>query len=184
MSETLIKKCVFCHEEFTVKNAKSYRNRMYCSVKCRIAAKPHEGKPVNKQRVELTCLACGNKFLVKASRANKAHYCSVECYNKKRGMPGETNPAWNGGMVLDVHGYLLKKVEKDYPGANCKGYIRNCRYVWQETTGEILKATDVIHHINGIRSDDKIENLQKYASHSEHIRIAHNGKTARGEAAV
>ncbi|WDL96938.1 HNH endonuclease [Alicyclobacillus sp. ALC3] len=153
----------------------------YCSRACAQKVNFSNLRDGANRPVEKTCLVCGRPFAVKAVRSETAKYCGTKCYAeaKRELFKMENNPQWNGGVVIDVHGYRLRKVGPDYPGANSKGYIRNARYVWQETTGDVLKAGEEIHHINEDRLDDRIENLQKFASHAEHVRIGHNGRPTR-----
>lgn len=49
------------------------------------------------------------------------------------------------------------------------------RYVWTQANGPIPKGA-IIHHVNGVRGDNRLENLELVASVSEHI----SGKHGRG----
>jgi hypothetical protein len=39
--------------------------------------------------------------------------------------------------------------------------------------GRYLILSEVVHHINGDRHDNKITNLELFSSHSEHIKSRH-----------
>ena len=41
----------------------------------------------------------------------------------------------------------------------------------EEHLGRYLKPNEVIHHINGIKDDDKIENLELFQDNSKHIKL-------------
>jgi len=43
----------------------------------------------------------------------------------------------------------------------------------EEKIGRYLKPVEVVHHINEIRDDNRIENLQMFANDLEHQRVAH-----------
>ena len=73
-------------------------------------------------------------------------------YGNKRG--------WKGGEVKDVHGYILV-YSPDHPNRNAQGagYVKRSRLVMEKELGRYLKKNEVVHHRNGIRDDDRIENL-------------------------
>jgi len=56
-------------------------------------------------------------------------------------------------------GYL-KKMCKGHPNADKDGYVLEHRLVMEEHVGRYLTADEVVHHINGTRDDNRIENLQ------------------------
>ncbi len=72
----------------------------------------------------------------------------------------------NGFGFLD-HGYV--RVNK----GGCKFYLH--RLIWEKFNGPITNG-GVIHHINGVRSDNRIENLQ-LMSRGQH-KALHNSKEA------
>jgi len=56
----------------------------------------------------------------------------------------------------------------NHPCANNKGYVLEHRLVMERQLGRYLLPEEVIHHINHIRDDNRIENLQLMANQSEH----------------
>ena len=51
---------------------------------------------------------------------------------------------------------------RKFPGSHKSGYALRTRIVWWLHTGEILQGDSKnIHHVNGIRNDDRISNLEK-----------------------
>jgi hypothetical protein len=46
------------------------------------------------------------------------------------------------------------------PGADNKGRMLEHRYVMQEHLGRPLTSAETVHHINGNKTDNRIENLQ------------------------
>lgn len=85
-----------------------------------------------------------------------------------RGKRGETHPQWNGGRYRRKQGYILLKMP-DYPGASKQGYVLEHRMVYEQSRGVTLPPKVVIHHINGVKDDNRPENLVA-VSRVEHVR--------------
>ena len=92
---------------------------------------------------------------------------------------GDKNPKWKGGKTYNYSGYVYV-LDKDNPEANEKGYIFEHRKVMREHIGRELEKHEVVHHINGIRDDNRIENLE-LLSRGEHTAFHHTGATHSDE---
>lgn len=81
---------------------------------------------------------------------------------------GEKNPKWNGGRVKSKGYVLLYKPE--HPFANKKGYVQEHRLVIEEANKITLLPMALVHHKNGIKDDNRLENLE-VLSKTEHMRL-------------
>lgn len=57
-------------------------------------------------------------------------------------------------------GYVLVKAEPDDPMAMRNGYVPEHRQVMARHLGRPLEKFENVHHINGVRDDNRIENLE------------------------
>lgn len=65
---------------------------------------------------------------------------------------------YKGGKTSHGDGYM-KLLLPDHPRANKLGYVLEHIVVMEKHIGRHLKKGEVVHHINGIKSDNRIENL-------------------------
>lgn len=70
------------------------------------------------------------------------------------------------------NGYIMRKVN-NHPRQNSRGYVPEHRLVYERYLGRFLDCKEVIHHINGDREDNRIENLQLSIENGEHIKEYH-----------
>lgn len=76
-----------------------------------------------------------------------------------KAMIGEKNPSWKGGVVPNGRGYLLERCE-GHPRATKKGsYVFQHILVFERFHNCCVLKWGVIHHINGDKQDNRIENL-------------------------
>lgn len=84
---------------------------------------------------------------------------SLRRWNIKNEHPhGSEHPSWKGGRYKDDKGYI-RIYAPDHPyGKN--GYVLEHRLVMENKLGRYLLRTESVHHINGIKDDNRPENLQ------------------------
>jgi hypothetical protein len=52
--------------------------------------------------------------------------------------------------------------------------ILHHRYIMEQSIGRKLTKNERVHHINGIRTDNRIENLELFKDNAEHMKNAHH----------
>lgn len=96
-------------------------------------------------------------------------------YGKKR----EQNPNWKGGRKVRADGYVLVMAPDHHPHAISSGrrqskrYILEHRLVMERHLARYLDPKEVVHHINGNPSDNRIKNLRLHSSQSAHVSQEH-----------
>jgi hypothetical protein len=88
---------------------------------------------------------------------------------------GTDHHKWKGGTYMHSGGYIYEYAP-EHPAA-CDGYVLQHRLVMERCLGRYLAAEETIHHINGDRADNRIENLEIMA-HGAHMRL-HRETTPR-----
>jgi len=118
------------------------------------------------------CLDCGRLRWTMLSRP--AQRC-VPCTSRRRltgsrpwqseRQRGPNNPAWKGGLTgAGKHGrYTYQLVSSDDPlrvMANRQGYVIQHRLIIARWLGRPLERHEQVHHRNGNRGDNRLENLE------------------------
>lgn len=149
--------CPICHKEFYRRPSyiKRSKGMLCCSTLC--MSKYRRSLDTLGDRV---CKNCGVSF-----RTNPAYirrrpntggkFCSRKCFVEYR----ENNPS----AYVDSKGYVV-----------IKG-VRYHRTKMSEYLNRKLESWEDVHHINGDKTDNRIENLE-VLSHSEHSKRTNSGK--------
>ena len=77
---------------------------------------------------------------------------------------------YHKGYITTWNGYKKVKAPKDHPYKDKKGYIMEHRLVMENYLGRYLERFEEVHHINYIKTDNRIENLQ-LVTKTEHRKI-------------
>ena len=107
-----------------------------------------------------TCVDCGKERWVPYSvwEAKPKYKVCLRCSHI-----GKLNPHWKGGSYLSPDGYRFVLLFPDNPywemAIKNKGHILEHRLIMAQYLGRCLQPSEIVHHFNGIRSDNRIENL-------------------------
>lgn len=102
-----------------------------------------------KERHKCRVDACGRWV-------NEKGLCQTHAARLRRGMPLDTpivTPSPRGTRKLTRYGYRLVNVKG-------RGLVPEHRVVMEKYLGRQLKDHENVHHVNGIRHDNRIENLE------------------------
>lgn len=115
-------------------------------------------------RIKFKCKECNKirKFIpwqLKTTGGSLRKFCSRKCwqdYVRKNTLKGEKHWAYKGGRFKIGEGYIELRYWKD--GKPIR--ILEHRKIMEEYLKRKLSKNELIHHKNGIKSDNRIDNLQ------------------------
>lgn len=153
--------CDFCGKRFKTTLALIARTkRHHCSRKCY-----HQSM---KKRTTIQCAWCRKFYEIRLcyKKRKQTHCCSKSCHMKLRntGKFGKAHPAFKNSIQIDKDGYAQQW---------CPKRQRNVmfhRLIVEKMLGRFLKPYEHVHHINHIKTDNRIKNL-KLMSATDHCRM-------------
>lgn len=149
---TQARKCILCRKRFTSR----HREQKYCSLSCANSVSSANKKGILRpDRWVLKprpCKVCQTPF---KPRNHRQVTCSLSCRGKAA---AATRPNVRG-WYQNTLGYVLT-YRPDHPDATRKGYVMQHRLVMEAAVGRRLLKTEVVHHVNGVKNDNRPENLE------------------------
>ena len=117
------------------------------------------------RRITTACAACGTPFTVAPWQVRAGRrFCSVVCSKPARGRRGPANGRWKGGRRAHALGYVLVNLGPEL------GERLEHRLVMEQHIGRPLRSDEHVHHRNGIKNDNRIENLE-LLTRQQHIEL-------------
>ncbi len=139
-----------------------------------------------KIEIKINCSECKKEIITSPSRIGRKKYCSIDCrtnasirildekrltriYKKREGSSN-----WKGG-IWKIRGYIYI-YSPNHPFGGVRGYVAEHRLVMEKHIGRYLTKKENVHHINGIKDDNRIENLMLFSTLKEHIEYEYKNR--------
>jgi hypothetical protein len=106
---------------------------------------------------------------LKMSLARKLRITKDETKEKIRlAHLGKKSWRWKGGKIKSAPAGYIMIYKPDHPFVAKLGYVLEHRLVMEKFLNRYLLPEEVVHHINGVVDDNRIENLMLFANNVEH----------------
>lgn len=128
--------CIECEESFNPSS--NHKRCPKCRTKDRLLDRP--------------LCECGGKKL-------KTSVLCYTCNHKTLSGYGDKNKNWKGGKTRHQQGYIMIKMP-EHPRAKSVGYVFEHILVMEQKIGRLIGEDETVHHVNGIRDDNRPETLE------------------------
>lgn len=136
----IVKSCLWCAKEFSTYPSV---NKSCCCKECSVKHRSDEAA----RRRQKTCQVCGVSFIPKHPKS-PGFYCSYNCMGIA-----------NRKERVDRSGYWHVR-KPEHPRASSQGYVAEQTLIMESHLGRYLEPDEVVHHINHVKKDNRIKNLE------------------------
>lgn len=114
---------------------------------------------------------CGTEKTIASQPLRYGKSTSCGCYNKERlhERSGGNHPSYRGGRISGSGGYVLI-LNREHPRSR-NGYVFEHILIMEKHLGRPIFEGETVHHKNGIKNDNRIENLELWTgNHAPGVR--------------
>ena len=136
-------------------------------------------------KFKVICPSCGERRYVEKNNIKKAmkkkNYTGLCCtcqgrsigkkYGKLKLNRAGKHGKWNGGRFTSSSGYIIRTIQPDHPFlrmASCQNQVLEHRLVVAEHLNRSLPLNEHVHHIDGNRQNNHIDNLLLMTDSNHH----------------
>ena len=157
----IIQLCSICGDQYEVVKSLA-GNYVTCSNLCSSTR-----RKVNNKKVLLLCVTCSVEVKVSPCKVRKVNTCSNPCrMTYLNSLPRKLIPYEDRVKRISNKGYIRIST---FDGK----LVMEHRYIMEKMLGRVLTSSERVHHLNGIRTDNRVENLVLCATQADHLREWH-----------
>ncbi len=123
------------------------------------------GKEATRSFIWVACDQCGDERWTRLYFKKDYFLLCKRCGIKNNIPRMEKHPNWKGGYKKEGYFVVTLKPNSPYISMASKKdrSIKEHRLIMAQHLGRMLLPSEVVHHINGIKDDNRIENLELYS---------------------
>lgn len=134
---------------------------MFNILRSKIVKRRYKDGFTNNYKDLVECSNCGKPTWKWRSnlRHQKRVGCSKKCTSKNASGINSWNFAGDRAFKRGKKDGYIMFYKPDHPAANRTGRLPEHRLIMERRIGRYLKKGEFVHHVNGLKSDNRIENL-------------------------
>lgn len=164
--------CALCGTRFYAKKHRvESGSSLFCSAVCRNGWQ-------GRHSVVRPCEWCGREMRMSPFRATLQRFCSWTCQVEGR-RKAAIDREHNGRRVTRTPAGYIMVWQPDHPASGrYGGWIQEHRLIMERELGRLLEADETVHHRNGVKDDNRPENLVVLLR-GEHTKITNGEQVVR-----
>ena len=168
------KECVICKKPIEVRLDRIVEKEgNTCSIKCKNIAHSifMKGKPSSQKGIKIS--EERKEYFRKLYKGK--HFSPNTEFKKGRiGLRGKNSPNWKGGKITRFGYKVISHPTLRY-NSGASRYVFEHRYIMEQHLKRELSKNEIIHHKNGIKTDNRLENLKLVLrkTHFGNVRCPH-----------
>lgn len=142
--------CQRCESPFMVTATVAWHTKL-CPV-CRVDRKREQERESGRKRHRYVCSGCNRVFYSSRKGIKKCRPCHLQHI--------KAMPRLSGHKYMGRYGYIWASApEHQSKYGRKRSFIQEHRLVMEQALNRPLEPTEIVHHINGVKHDNRIQNL-------------------------